>query len=196
MGIQRDTTSHAGKSKTQQSHEVKQWEPKGGDQPSPQEAHDRLLEILKAHHAAMMFSVDDDGRIQGRPMGWARIDDDGTLYFSTGADSKKIAELEAHPEVTLSVQGKADYAVVRGTARISQDRALIRELWEDSWKVWFPEGVDDPTIAIVVVSPDEGTYWDQKSTQGLSFLFRLAKARLTGNAVEIEQGDVQHVPLR
>jgi general stress protein 26 len=129
-------------------------------------------------------------------MGWARIDDDGTLYFSTGADSKKIAELEAHPEVTLSVQGKADYAVVRGTARISQDRALIRELWEDSWKVWFPEGVDDPTIAIVVVSPDEGTYWDQKSTQGLSFLFRLAKARLTGNAVEIEQGDVQHVPLR
>jgi len=164
--------------------------------PTNEEAEKRLLEILRAHHDGMMFfNHDPDGVLCGRPMQCARVDDDGTMYFATGIESEKVADLRIDPEVTVSVQGGREYAVITGAARISQDHALIDQLWSDAWKLWFPDGKDDPSIAILVVEPDTGTYWDTSKTQGLSFLLRAAKARITGQEIERDPGDSATVSM-
>lgn len=163
---------------------------------SANEARTRLYEIMKNHFDVVLFNQDADGKMHGRPMARARLDEDGTTYYATSIGSQKIAELHKRPEVSLSIQGEREYAVVSGRARISQDRALIDQLWQDSWKIWFEGGKTDPSIAIVIVEPDEGTYWDQTKTQGLSFLWRAAKARITGHEVAIDPGDSQHVSMK
>jgi general stress protein 26 len=163
--------------------------------PTNEEAEKRLLEIMKAHTDVMFFNHDVDGALCGRPMQAARIDDDGTTYFATGIESEKVADLRMDPEVTLSVQGGREYALVTGVARITQDRALIDQLWSDAWKLWFPDGKDDPSIAVIVVQPESGTYWDNSKTQGLSFLLRAAKARLMGEEIERDPGDSATVAM-
>jgi general stress protein 26 len=155
-----------------------------------------LVRIFEKHASVLLFDHAMDGKLQGRPMVRERIDPDGTMYFTARADSKKIAELTARPEVTLAVQAGNEHAVVSGRASIRRDQALIDTLYRSSWKVWFPHGRTDANIAIIVVTPEEGTYWDQTRGQGLSFLFRLAKARLTGSRMETRPGDAQHVTMR
>ncbi len=154
----------------------------------------RLREILDDAGTVMMLTHATDRTLHGRPMAIARIDDEGTMYFATGIDTPKIAELHADPRVDIVFQGKARYAMASGRARVSRERALIDELWQESWKVWFPEGKADPEIAIVVLDPERGEYWDHSGLKGLSFLFRTAKAYVTGSEVEPTKDD--HAKIR
>ncbi|KAB2894848.1 MAG: DUF385 domain-containing protein, partial [Kofleriaceae bacterium] len=149
---------------------------------------ERLREILDDAPAVLLTTRGRD-RLHTRPMAVQRVDDDGTMYFSTSADSVKIDELEADPRVQVAFQGKTRFAVVDGAARLSRDRALVDELWKEDWKIWFPKGKSSPEIVIVIVDPERGEYWDQSGTNGLSFLFRAAKAYVKGEGVETRDKD-------
>lgn len=144
----------------------------------------RLIEILRDAGVVMLTTRSTDGRLSTRPMALARIDDDGTCYFSTSIDTGKLAELRQDPRVQIVFQSKSRYAVIEGEATTRSDRALIQELWSESWKVWFPEGKDDPDIVIIVLDPERGEFWDQSGVRGLSYIFRAAKAYVKGEAVK------------
>jgi general stress protein 26 len=47
-------------------------------------------------------------------------------------------------------------------AAISTDRKKIKELWSPIAKTWFTEGVDDPRLSVIKVTPTQGYYWDTK----------------------------------
>jgi general stress protein 26 len=152
--------------------------------PSDAEHQTRVREILDDAGTVMLATRLGSDELHCRPMAVARVDDDGTMYFATGMSSPKIDELRTDARVQIIFQSKTRYATVSGTARIRRERALIDELWNDSWKIWFPDGKDDPDIAIVEVVPTRGEYWDQSGTRGLSFLYRAAKAYVTRSELE------------
>jgi len=99
-----------------------------------------------------------------RPMGVLNTDDNGTLWFLSPKDSDKNKEIASNPKVHLYFMGSphADFLHLEGTARISDDKAKIRELWQPTLKTWFTEGEDDPRISVIKVTPSEGYYWDTK----------------------------------
>lgn len=142
-----------------------------------------LREILDDAGTVMLVTRAAEG-LHGRPMAIARVDDDGTIYLTTSIETAKVRELETDPRVDLFFQSKTRYATVSGAATVRRDRALVHELWAESWKLWFPEGKDDPNIVILVIDPERGEYWDQSGARGLSFLFRAARAYVTGKEVE------------
>ena len=124
-----------------------------------------------------------------RPMSVQRVDDDGTLWFLSAIDSHKNAELSKDPDVTLYFQGSAhsDFLVLHGTASISQDKAMIRELWEPILKTWFTEGVDDPRITVIRVRPTGGYYWDTKhgnAVAGVKMLIGAAIGKTLDDSIE------------
>lgn len=146
----------------------------------------RLREILDDAPAVLLTTRARD-RLHTVPMDIQRVDDDGTMYFATSTATVKTSEIEADPRVQIAFQGKTRFAVVHGRALVSQDRKLIDELWKEDWRLWFPEGKEQPDIAIIVVDPERGEYWDQSGTKGLSFLYRAAKAYVKGNGVETKE---------
>ena len=154
------------------------------DAPTATEQRTRLREILDDAGTVMLVTHDRSGTSHIRPMAVAQVDEEGTIYLSTSIKTAKIAEIEADPRVDLVFQGKVQFATVSGKAAISHDRALINELWKESWKLWFPKGKDDPDLVILVVSPERGEYWDQSGASGISFLFRAAKAYVTGKELD------------
>ncbi|HEY2728427.1 MAG TPA: pyridoxamine 5'-phosphate oxidase family protein [Polyangia bacterium] len=145
------------------------------------EKRNHLHELLEDFDTAMLVTRAPDGSLRGRPLTVAAAQDDGCLYFSTSTESPKVAELEADAHVAVTFQDDKRYVSLSGTARLTRDRALIERLWSESWKVWFPKGKIDPTLAILVVTPVAGEYWDQTGLAGLRYLASSVKAYATGN---------------
>ena len=114
---------------------------------TPEQHRERLHEIVKSARTVMLLSHGADHEISGRPMALIRTDDDTTMYLVSPIDSQEILEIDRECRVSISIQVNDAFAMFDGEARISQDRGLIDELWNDTWSAWF-DGKDDPAIAI------------------------------------------------
>lgn len=146
-----------------------------------QHAFDKLLELIKDIKVAMMTTVDFDGGLRARPMSTHARGNDGRLYFFTRATAGKVNEVEDDAHVCLAYAEPRDqrYVSVSGTVRISRDKALIDELWKPTDLAWFPEGRDDPELAVMVVDCYRAEYWDAPST-AMVHLYGVVKSTLTG----------------
>ncbi len=92
-------------------------------------------------------------------------DEAGDLWFFTKHGSPKMQELrsDSHVNLAFSHPGKQHYVSVAGRAQLVQDRKLIEEKWAEPMRTWFPEGSDDPQLALLRVHPESGEYWDSPS---------------------------------
>jgi general stress protein 26 len=152
-----------------------------------------FFDIVRDFRFAILVSQSSGERLHGRPMSIAEIADDGTVYFSTSIKSGKVAEIQNDSDVLLTFQSRLQFAILEGVATVSRDRALIVRLWKQDWNVWYPGGKDDPSIAVICVTPTSGEYWDQSGLNGAKFLFQAVKAVVTGTQPQV--GGEQHAKV-
>jgi general stress protein 26 len=129
------------------------------------EAVKKIKEMVEQSENCFFCSAVVTGESNGdRPMNVRKVDDEGNLWFLSAKDSRKNQELSIDPSVRLYFQGSkhADFMQLNGVASISTDREKIRDLWTPIAKTWFTEGVDDPNITVIKVTPSQGYYWDTK----------------------------------
>ena len=62
---------------------------------------------------------------------------------------------------------------------IITDKQSIKNKWSPIVKAWFPNGVDDPNIALLKVTPYDVYYWDAETGKMISFL-KIAASAVTG----------------
>lgn len=120
-----------------------------------------------------------------RPMSVQKVDEQGHLWFLSASDSRKNEQLARDPRVQLLFQGSAhsDFLMLHGTAAITTDRKMIKELWEPILKTWFTDGIDDPRITVIEVRPSGGYYWDTKHGRPVAFA-KMAIGALTGKTLD------------
>lgn len=157
--------------------------------PADQRAH--LLELLKEFHTGVLTTTGLDGGLHARPLAVAQANDDGTLWFSTHAVSAKVEEIAKRQRVGVTFQSKTVYLAFSGEAEVVNDREKIKELWAESWRIWYPDGPTDPNIALLKIELERGEYWDMNGVSGIKFLFQAAKAYVSGRAAE-DGGPDQH----
>ena len=157
---------------------------------------EKLYDLIKDVKICMMTTVEPDGSLHSRPMYCMEADAAGDLWFFTKLQSPKVTEISKDGQVNLgySNPSKQDYVSVSGRAEIVRDRAKIDEKWSAPLKAWFPDGKDDPQIALIRVHPEKGEYWDSPSST-LIHLYGYAKAALTGSS-PTEMSDQKKVNLR
>jgi general stress protein 26 len=148
-----------------------------------------LLSLLKEFDTGILTSVAPDGSLHARPLRVASTEPEGTLWFPTTISSPKVDEIQADRTVSVTFQSRAIYLAFSGTASVVRDRAKIDEVWSEPMKVWFPEGKDDPELVLLRVALDTGEYWDQRGASGLKYMFKAAKAYMTGNRPEADGPD-------
>ncbi|HEU4834142.1 MAG TPA: pyridoxamine 5'-phosphate oxidase family protein [Pyrinomonadaceae bacterium] len=144
---------------------------------------EKLRELVKEIDFCMLTTVDEGGDLHSRPMSSnGDIDADGDIWFFTSASSHKVSEINKAPKVNVSFADpdKQRYISVSGTAQLVRDRAKIDELWRPEFKIWFPEGKDDPEIALLRVNLEKAEYWDSPSSTigyALSFVSSLVTGK-------------------
>ncbi|HJS24261.1 MAG TPA: pyridoxamine 5'-phosphate oxidase family protein [Pyrinomonadaceae bacterium] len=143
----------------------------------------KLREMIKDIDFCMLTTVDEDGDLHSRPMSVnGDVDPDGDLWFFTGKSSHKVSEIAKSPKVNVSFADPDNqhYVSVSGTAQLVRDRHKIEELWKPEFKMWFPEGKDDPEIALLRVNLEKAEYWDSPSSTvgyALNFLSSLVTGK-------------------
>jgi general stress protein 26 len=143
----------------------------------------KLAELIREIDFAMLTTVGEDGTLHSRPMSTQRAEFDGDLWFFTRASAPKVGEIEREHEVNVAYAKPEaqSYVSVSGRATVVRDRAKIEELWSPELKAWFPEGPEDPDIALLKVTVSRAEYWDSPSS-GVAHALSFAKALVTGEA--------------
>ena len=140
----------------------------------------KLGELIKDINIAMLTTALPDGSLRSRPMAARHEDFNGTLWFFTRADSEKVHEIQddQHVNVAFADEGSQTYVSISGRAIITRDRAKIEELWSPFVKAWFPNGKDDPQLALLKIEVESAEYWDAPSSTMVN-VFGVAKALIT-----------------
>ncbi|MEP6746330.1 MAG: pyridoxamine 5'-phosphate oxidase family protein [Bacteroidota bacterium] len=162
--------------------------------PEQQDAVKKLKELIDQIDMCLFCTnlKTNDGSTT-RPMSTAQVDDNGDIWFMSGKDSDKNKEIKKDSRVQLfySHPGKSSYAVVNGTATLSEDKQKIEELWTPLAKTWFKEGKDDPNISLIKVSGITAYYWDTKGNRMINFFKMVASVATGKTLVDAEQGELK-----
>jgi general stress protein 26 len=126
---------------------------------------DELKKLLHEFGAAMLTTVSPEGLLRARPMAIQKDSPEvkADLWFVTSIDSAKIQEIARSPKVGVTcLRGKhgSAYVSISAHATVWQDRATVKRLWQPDWKMWWPEGPDDPQIAFVLMQVERAEYWE------------------------------------
>lgn len=139
----------------------------------------------------MLVTHTGDQGFHARPMALAQVEDDGQIWFITGADSTKVHEIEVDSHVHLIAQnGHSAFLSLSGRASLIVDRAKIAELWSEPFRAWFPQGKDDPNVELIVVHPEFGEFWDTTGANRYKYLWEATKAYFDGTTPEIDEGNM------
>ena len=143
-----------------------------------QEAIAKLRELINDIDIAMLTTVDEDGTLRSRPMGTQKAEFDGDLWFLTAVDTAKVDEIQQESRVNVSYAkpDKNRFVSVSGTATLIYDKAKIDEFWDPIYKVYFPEGKDDPKLRLLKVNVEKAEYWttDNLVATAIGFVKALA----------------------
>ena len=147
---------------------------------------EKLRDMIKDIDFCMLTTIDENGDPHSRPMSSnGQIDPDGDLWFFTGLSSHKVNEIANSPKVNVSFADPKNqrYISITGRAQLVRDRNKIEELWKPEFKIWFPDGVDTPDIALLKVNVEKAEYWDSPSSKIVQ-AFSFVKALVTGTEMQ------------
>jgi len=149
---------------------------------------DQLYKLIDGIDNAMMTTRTSDGALVSRPMSTQTRDAGTDLWFMTNIESAKCIEIVADPHVNLGYykNDSSEWVSVNGLAKVTQDRAKIRELYRADWKAYLGDeggakdgGPEDPRIALIEVEAQTATYMKSNQPKVVTML-KLAKALITG----------------
>ena len=139
-----------------------------------------LLELIREIEIGLLTTLDGEHRLHTRPVQTLRCDANGVLWFFTDVGSSKAEEMRSDARVSIGYAHLATgrYAAVEGRARIGRDRGKAAELWSPLQRAWYPQGLDDPRLAVLEVHIERAEYW---ITPGrASYAVAATQAALTG----------------
>ena len=116
--------------------------------------------IMRECDIAVLTYVDPEGRLVSTPMGTQDFEEPGTTWFLTERTSDKVRALAGDSRVNVSYSSKAGWVSLSGSARVSDDREKLEELWDASAGAFMQGGPDDPGNVLLRVEGDTAEYWE------------------------------------
>jgi general stress protein 26 len=97
--------------------------------------------------------------------------DHSYLWFFTNEYSPKVEEIQSDQKVNLSYANpeKEVYVSVSGNAKLVTDKEILKQHWSPVLKAWFPDGLQDPKLALLRVDISQAEYWDSPSNKMIQF---------------------------
>jgi general stress protein 26 len=158
-----------------------------------------LYEMIDDLEIAMMTTRREDGHLESRAMATQRHASGADLWFVTSEGSQKLSDVMFDPHINLAYYKDAsnEWISVSGIASIVRDRAKIRELYAEDWKIWFQDegdhrhgSADDPRMVLIGVDVHAAVFLEVNKPRPV-ILFELAKGWLTGR--EPKLGEMHEV---
>jgi len=166
--------------------------------------------LINNADTAMLVTRCESGALHSRAMSPCRpieptqID----LFFIANNASHKFDELKYDSNVNVSFydQKTTGWASVSGTAKVTQDKELIKKFWSPMITSFFGDLKDgkhdgtqnDPRVCLIEVIPSEIRYWVSTSsavgrTAEIAYGALTGKAKAPGEFRIISDAEIKHV---
>jgi general stress protein 26 len=160
----------------------------------------RIVELqrhIEGIAVAMVTTIAADGVLRSRPMLVERLQPDATLVFLTHLSSAKVGDIGHDRRVNVAFQSDEGdrYVSVSGTATIVHDEDRFREMWNPTYRAWFPGGPDDPDSAILTIAIERADCWDV-TTSRMVRVWSAVKALATGEVIDSAERTTFDFPTR
>ena len=125
----------------------------------------------------MLVTHGESGAMQARPFTTQAAGRDGAVWFFTRMDSDAVKDVQRDAKVLLCYADtdKNRFISSDGTATLSHDRQLIKELWSPVYTAFFPKGMDDPELVLLRVEISRADIWDSDKSK-MAQMLTIAKA--------------------
>lgn len=155
-----------------------------------------FVQVLGSFNCAMLATHSLEGEMRARPMIVAQVDGEHAMWLISDIHSEKIEELGKDARVSLTMQKDNMFASLSGKAEVVRDTEKVKGLWSEPWRVWFPKGPEDSSIVLLRVQPEHGEYWDNAGLSKAKYLYRAAKAYISGERPKMDESLHGKVELR
>lgn len=93
-----------------------------------------------------------------------KLKDEGfkDIYFVTSKRSEKQGKakhFETNTKASICFRLEGDSLTLVGDIEIITDKNKMQGLWNESDKIFFPKGIDDPKIRFIHFRTSEATFW-------------------------------------
>ena len=98
-------------------------------------------------------------------------EEDFMIYMTTDNASKKFKQIGENSKVSVyfcnskQIQG----LLLTGEVEVVADNNIKRQLWQEGWKVHYPDGVDGPEYNILRLLPKIAEYWAVPTSEVAEF---------------------------
>jgi general stress protein 26 len=149
---------------------------------------EKLTELIKDASIGMLVTVNSDGEFESRPMAIQEAEFDGDIWFFAYENEGVTTDIEARPQVNVSIADQKNQAwvSVSGTGAVVRDKVKAKELWSPLYKTYFPDGLETPGLILLKVQAKSAQYWDAPSSKVVQLL-GMVKGLVTGK--EVNQGE-------
>ncbi|RKQ36826.1 pyridoxamine 5'-phosphate oxidase family protein [Kocuria tytonis] len=147
---------------------------------------EKVRDIIKGTRIAMLTHVDGAGHLVSKPMATQEVDFDGTVRFIAERDSTQAQDIQSRPEVNVAYSGSGAWVSLSGTARVVNDEAKLRELWDSFSGSWLEGGPENPNNILIEIDGDTAEYWDSPGSSKVTQVANLIKSKVTGDTVKGE----------
>jgi general stress protein 26 len=157
------------------------------------EAHVEKLKELASKCRVCMLGTFEESRVVFRPMAHVDIDHLGNFWFFVSVDSLKATQVNANPNVYLNYSCEADstFLSIEGVASISNiNKDRMKELFDPFIHAWFPKGLKDPQLGLLVVHPLEIDYWQHDESKVLTYNKMLSTTAAGSKELAAEHGKI------
>ncbi len=111
------------------------------------------------------------------------------IWFIGHSPSDTADNIKYNPEVNLAYASQDDknYLSITGKAELVTDEEKLKELWSPIYNAYFEQGIDDPKVQLIKVTPHGAEYW----ANGNSFanVFKITAAAVTDTAIDKSLGE-------
>ena len=137
----------------------------------------KIWNLIKDIKVGMLVTKDDNVP-RARPMHLVQDEYDGTIWFYTQRSAEKVIEAKGGSEVclTFSDPDEGIYVSMSGTARLTDDQAVIDKYWSSEVAAWLPEK-EDPELVMLEIDIQMGEHWASKESKVFQ-LYEIAKANV------------------
>lgn len=85
--------------------------------------------------------------------------EDFLIYMVTSSSSAKMQQIRANPKVSVylsfhsSIPSEFQCLMLGGVIEEVTDKQLKKQLWQDGWEIFWPDGADDPEFTVLMLMP-------------------------------------------
>jgi len=158
---------------------------------TPQDVEVKLWSEIKQGRTGMLALADEPRRFQ--PMTAFAEPDDHIIWFFSRLDTDLAKSIDGGDEAIFIVQSKDHelQACLVGELDIVRDAGRIDRYWNPMVAAWFPDGKDDPMLALLRLKIVGAEVW-LSTTGPVRMAWQVVKANLTRQTPDLgEQVSLQ-----